>query len=138
MGRIGRGLSGAPGTYEHKGGTPASPDVPDPPCEICGLDPASDCDCPECGICGAAGDPRCYIEHRLERLPMAGFWWFVMVQWRALDGPKWSCWSRGRNIGRACNMQRFVNERMRGRRAIIVEAQNADHARYKIEQLEGS
>ena len=27
---------------------------PDPPCDLCGLDPAC-CDCPECVSCGAQG-----------------------------------------------------------------------------------
>jgi hypothetical protein len=32
----------------------------DPPCRVCGLDPAGSCICPECPVCGAQGDPKCY------------------------------------------------------------------------------
>lgn len=63
MGRFGMGRSSAPGTYESQGGTPASPDVEDPPCDICGLDPASDCYCTECPVCKTAGDIQCYSTH---------------------------------------------------------------------------
>jgi hypothetical protein len=39
---------------------------PDLPCDVCG---AYDdrCVCPECPACGAIGDPRCYVEHGMER-----------------------------------------------------------------------
>lgn len=55
------------GTYETYGGTPASPDVQDPPCAVCGLDPYGGphgCQCEECWVCGVAGDPRCLQEHQ--------------------------------------------------------------------------
>jgi hypothetical protein len=35
------------------------------PCEVCGNDPGTDCDCPECHVCGYAGRPECYKEHGL-------------------------------------------------------------------------
>ena len=41
-------------------------DEPDPPCDVCGLDP-SDCICPECPECGENGNLKCYEEHGLVR-----------------------------------------------------------------------
>lgn len=37
----------------------------DGPCELCGRDPALDCQCVECPTCGNAGDPVCYERHGL-------------------------------------------------------------------------
>jgi hypothetical protein len=40
-------------------------DDPDPPCEVCGKDPAI-CICPECLTCGEYGRTSCYLEGKLE------------------------------------------------------------------------
>jgi hypothetical protein len=56
------------GTYDTRGGTPRhDPSFDeDLPCAICGKDPY-ECECPECPVCGAAGDPKCYKEHDLQK-----------------------------------------------------------------------
>ena len=42
------------------------PDLePDPPCDICGHDPAS-CECPECFECSSVGDIACYRAGHLD------------------------------------------------------------------------
>ena len=58
------------GTYDTKGGTPRHDPAfdYDPPCEVCGFDPASDCNCPECPVCKETGNPKCYKEHGLKAL----------------------------------------------------------------------
>src|SRR6185295_16057808 len=33
-----------------------------PPCDVCGLDPDSNCVCPPCHACDEIGDPACYEE----------------------------------------------------------------------------
>lgn len=48
-------------------------DEPDPPCEICGEDIDS-CICPECPVCEEYGDPRCYLEHGLNRNELQKFY----------------------------------------------------------------
>ncbi|GAG02870.1 unnamed protein product [marine sediment metagenome] len=54
------------GTYDMPHGSPRSPDISDPPCDICGRDPGGDCTCPECPVCGVAGRQACISEHGLE------------------------------------------------------------------------
>jgi len=51
------------GTYEHRGGSPASPDVlaEEGACDLCG-ESADNCQCPVCPVCGAVGDVNCYVE----------------------------------------------------------------------------
>jgi hypothetical protein len=53
------------GTYDTRGGTPRHDPMFDefPPCEVCGLDPALGCQCPECPICNEVANPNCYGVH---------------------------------------------------------------------------
>lgn len=54
------------GTYDTRGGTPASPDMGCPPCAVCGGDPETDgCECPECPVCELVGEPDCYRRNHL-------------------------------------------------------------------------
>jgi hypothetical protein len=50
--------------WSYPPGCSGGPYDDDPPCEICGCDPA-ECECEECPACGEAGRRACIAEHSL-------------------------------------------------------------------------
>lgn len=68
-----------------------------------------------------------------DTLPMAGFWWYVMVRGaNNADPQKWSCWSRGRSLRGAHRMEMWADGLSWATGIAVVEAQSADHARQKL------